>query len=126
MRALLADAILIVHFLFVLFIVGGLAATWLGAWRGWRWVRAMRFRMAHLAAILFVACESLLGVVCPLTEWEDALRGTTHEKSFVARWVHHLMFFAAPEWVFTVIYVGFAVLVVLTLILVPLEKYRRK
>lgn len=119
MRVLLADTILIVHFLFVLFVIGGLALTWIGALCGWRWIRSLRFRIAHLAAIVFVACEALLGIVCPLTEWENVLRGTTHDTSFIARWVHQLMFFAAPEWVFTVLYVAFALTVAATLWFIP-------
>ena len=119
MNSLLADAILLLHFAFVLFVVGGLLLTWLGAWRGWRWIRSLRFRIAHLAAIVFVAGEALLGIVCPLTEWEDALRGTAGDKSFIARWVHQLMFFAAPEWVFTLLYVAFALAVAATLWWVP-------
>ena len=119
MRVFLADAILIVHFLFVLFVIGGLALTWIGAWRGWRWIRSLKFRIAHLAAIVFVAGESLFGMMCPLTEWEDALRGAAGEKSFIARWVHQLMFFSAPEWVFTVLYVAFALLVAATFWYIP-------
>ncbi len=130
MRLLLADAILIIHFLFVLFVVCGLALTWLGAWRGWRWIRSLSFRVAHLAAIVFVACESLLGIVCPLTEWEDALRNTTGSatqgKSFIARWVHYLMFFSAPEWVFTALYVAFALAVAATCWFIPPRRKHQK
>ncbi len=122
MRALAADAILLIHFLFVLFIVGGLALTWIGAWRGWRWVRSYAFRFAHLAAIVFVAYETLIGMACPLTIWEDALRGVANEKSFIARWVHWFMFYSAPEWVFTVLYVGFALIVAATFWFVPPKK----
>ena len=125
MRVFLADAILIVHFLFVLFVIGGLLLTWIGVLRGWRWIRAMRFRLAHMAAIVFVAGESLLGMVCPLTEWEDTLRGTASEKSFIARWVHQLMFFTAPEWVFTVLYVAFALIVAATLWFIPPRRNQR-
>jgi hypothetical protein len=122
MRALLADAILLLHFAIVLFIVGGLPLIWIGAALGWRWVRNLWFRLAHLAAIVFVALESLAGVWCPLTIWEDALRGAANEKSFIARWVHRLMFYQFPEWVFTVAYVLFATLVALTLIFIPPRK----
>jgi hypothetical protein len=111
---LLADAVLVVHFLFVLFVVGGLPLTWLGALAGWRWVRNFRFRAAHLAAIVFVAAEALAGVWCPLTVWEDALRGRHEEKSFVARWLHHWLFYELPGWVFTTAYVLFALAVALT------------
>jgi len=119
MRATAADAILLLHFLFVAFVVGGLAATWLGAALGWRWVRNLRFRVAHLVAILFVAAESIAGIWCPLTVWEDALRGTRENTSFVARWIHRVLFYSFPEWVFTVLYIAFAAAVVLTLWLVP-------
>ena len=116
---LLADLILVIHFLFVLFVVGGLALIWIGAAAGWRWVRDIRFRIAHLAAIGFVAAEALLGMVCPLTEWEDALRGAPTEAGFVARWIHRLLFYSFPEWVFTTAYMLFALAVALTFWLVP-------
>jgi len=114
MQALLADAILIVHFAFVLFVVGGLALTWIGAAFAWQWVRNFWFRVAHLAAIVFVAGEALVGVWCPLTVWEDALRGVHGEKSFVARWIHRLMFYDFPGWIFTAAYVLFAFVVAVT------------
>ena len=111
MHAFLADLILVVHFAFVLFVVGGLALIWIGAAAGWAWVRNFWFRVAHLAAIVFVAGEALIGVWCPLTVWEDALRGVHGEKSFVARWIHRLMFYDFPGWMFTVAYVLFALVV---------------
>jgi hypothetical protein len=117
--ALLADAILAVHFAFVAFVVGGLAAIWVGAAAGWRWVREFRFRVAHLAAILFVAAEALLGVMCPLTVWEDALRGRGSDLGFIARWIRTLMFYELPPWVFTAAYTGFAIVVALTFWLIP-------
>jgi hypothetical protein len=122
LSSLLADVILLIHFAFVLFVVGGLALIWIGAMAGWPWVRNFRFRIAHLAAIVFVALESLAGIWCPLTVWEDALRGAASDKSFIARWVHRLMFFQLPEWVFTVAYVLFAVMVALTMVLIPPRK----
>jgi hypothetical protein len=111
---LLADLILIVHFAFVLFITGGLALIWIGAAAGWRWVRNFGFRLAHLAAICVVAGEALIGMACPLTTWEDALRGRSTDMSFVAHWLHRLLFYSFPEWVFTAAYVLFALLVAAT------------
>jgi hypothetical protein len=117
--ALLADAVLIVHFLFVLFVVAGLLAIWIGAALGWVWVRNLRFRIAHLAAILFVAAESLVGMACPLTLWEDFLRQTgSGGISFMQRWVGRLLFYDLPEWVFTLAYVLFALAVLATFRLV--------
>ena len=110
-NAWLADLVLVVHFAFVAFVVGGLALIWIGAAAGWQWVRNFWFRVAHLAAIAFVAAEAVVGVLCPLTVWEAALRGAQAEKSFIAQWVHRLLFYDFPEWVFTVLHVGFALLV---------------
>jgi len=108
----LADLVLIAHFAFVLFVVGGLALIWIGAAAGWQWVRNLWFRVAHLAAIVFVAGEAIAGVWCPLTLWEAQLRGAQAEKSFVAHWIHRVMFYDFPEWVFTAAYVLFALVVV--------------
>lgn len=119
---LLADLILLVHFLFVLFVVAGLPLVWIGALSGWRWVRHRGFRYAHLAAILFVTAESLAGVWCPLTLWEDALRGMTQEKSFVARWVHALMYYDLPPAYFTAAYMAFAAAVILTWWRIPPQR----
>ncbi len=110
----LADLILVLHFGFVLFVVGGLALVWIGALAGWRWVRNLWFRVAHLAAIMFVAGEALAGIWCPLTVWEAALRGGQAERSFVAHWIHRVMFYDLPEWFFTVAYVLFALAVAST------------
>jgi hypothetical protein len=114
-----ADLILIVHFAFVLFVVGGFALVWIGAAAGWHWVRNRWFRIAHLAAIFLVAAETLLGMVCPLTAWEDALRGAPAEASFIARWLHRVLFYSFPEWVFAIAYVLFALAVAVTFRLVP-------
>lgn len=114
MNTLLADIVLVVHFAFVLFVVGGLALTWIGAAAGWPWVRDFWFRAAHLAAIAFVAGEALLGIWCPLTLWEARLRGGAAEKSFIAEWVHRLLYYDLPEWMFTVAYVLFGLVVALT------------
>lgn len=111
---MLADLVLIVHFAFVLFVVGGALLIWLGIGLGWQWVRKRAFRLAHLAAIGFVALESLLGLACPLTLLEDSLRGSQSATGFVARWLHRWMFYSAPEWLFTAVYIAFALLVALT------------
>jgi len=115
----LADVILIVHFLIAAFIVAGLIVVWLGAALRWRWIKNPWFRYAHLGAIAFVAAEALLGIACPLTVWEDVLRGGMRAESFVARWVQYFLYYRAPEWVFTLAYVTWAAATLATLWLVP-------
>ena len=123
MDPLLADIVLVAHFAFVLFVVGGLLAVWIGAAAGWRWVRHFWFRVAHLAAIAFVAAESLAGMWCPLTVWEAQLRGSETEKSFMAEWVHRLLYYDLPEPVFTAAYLVFGAAVAATWWLVrPLRR----
>lgn len=116
---MLADALLVLHFLVALFITGGLVAVWIGAAARWDWVRNRWFRYLHLGAVVFVAAEALLGVACPLTIWEDLLRGGIRPESFVGRWVHYFLYYRAPEWVFTVAYAAWAMASALTLVLVP-------
>ncbi|MBN9124211.1 MAG: hypothetical protein BGO99_12750 [Nitrosospira sp. 56-18] len=122
---LLADIILIIHFLFVLFIVGSVPAIWIGARLGWRFVRNIRFRLVHLGAILFVSLESLAGMVCPLTLLEDSLRRTPADTSFIQRWLHRILFYDVPEGVLTVLHVMFAILVAVTFKFVPPSRHRR-
>jgi hypothetical protein len=114
--ALLADAILVIHALFVAFVVFGLVLILLGLWLGWSWVRNFWFRAAHLAAIGIVVAQSWLGVLCPLTRWENALRRAAGEAgysgSFVQHWLHRVLFFEAAPWVFTLIYTVFGAAVV--------------
>ena len=114
-----ADVLLVLHFAIVVFIVGGLILTWVGAALDWAWVRNPWFRYLHLGAIAFVALEAIIGMTCPLTEWEDALRGGGSGESFVGRWVRYLLYYRAPEWVFTALYVGWTLLTLVTLRLVP-------
>ena len=114
-----ADILLVVHFLIAALIVGGLILVWLGAAIGWNWVKNPWFRYLHLAAIVFVAAEALLGYACPLTVWEDLLRGGVRPVSFVGRWVYRLLYYQAPEWVFTSLYAAWALATLVTLRLVP-------
>jgi hypothetical protein len=122
---MLADAIVVAHSLIVFFIVGGVPLVYAGVALRWQWVRDWPWRVAHLAAILFVAGESLLGVPCPLTVWEDTLRGQRPGGGFIERWTHRVMFYDAPAWVFTTAYVAFAGLVLVTWIVVPPTRRKR-
>lgn len=111
---MLADLVLFTHFAFVAFVVLGALCIVLGKLLSWHWTGNAFFRIAHLAAILFVAAEALLGIACPLTIWEDMLRGgSTASSGFVARWVRELLYYDFPAWVFTAIYLGFAAFVAL-------------
>lgn len=115
----LADAVLIVHLLFVAFVVGGVAFIWIGAMCGWQVVRNFPFRVLHLAAILFVFAETLIGVACPLTVWEDQLRGRAADSGLVARWLQRILYYDFPGWVFLTLYLVFALAVAASFVLIP-------
>ena len=76
-------------------------------------------------AISLIAAESLLGIACPLTIWEDRLRGQEIATGFIERWIDRLLFYEAPAWVFTLAYVAFAALVLLTWVAVPPTRHAR-
>ena len=119
---LTADLILVLHALFVAFVVCGFTLVWVGFWRSWAWVRDPVFRIAHIVAIGVVVLQAWAGVLCPLTVWENALRArageTGYGDSFIRYWLHELLFYDAPPWVFTAGYSLFAMLVILTWIVV--------
>ena len=114
--SLLADAVLVLHAAVVLFVVAGLVLIVACNRRGRAWGNDLRFRLAHLAAIGIVAAQAWLGQACPLTVLEDWLRAaageTRYAGSFVAHWLHRLLFFDLPGWVFTSAYTLFLLLVV--------------
>ncbi|MGH9380655.1 MAG: DUF2784 domain-containing protein [Thermoanaerobaculia bacterium] len=121
--ALLADLVLALHVLFVAFVVVSLVLILIGGVRGWSWVRNRRFRWLHLAAIGVVVAQAWLGVVCPLTNIEMRLRevsgGTSYKGGFIAYWLGRLLYFDAPDWVFTAAYTAFGVAVASAWLLVP-------
>jgi hypothetical protein len=114
-----ADAILLAHAAFVLFVVLALPAIWIGAACGARFAFNRWFRAVHLAAIAFVVAESLVGMACPLTAWEDALRGETSSEGFIQRWIHAWLYWNAPAWVFATLYAAFGLLVAWTWARIP-------
>ena len=125
-----ADAIVVFHFCYVLFAVGGELIVLLGWLLRWPWIRNLAFRIVHLASVAVVAMEALIGVLCPLTDWEYRLRllaGQTFEEEipFMARLVRRIIFYDFPTWVFTLTYILFALLVAATLLLVPPRKKPR-
>jgi len=119
----LADLVLVTHVAYVLFVVGGQALIVIGWMRGWEWTCCRVFRLLHLVAIGLVMLEVWLGINCPLTILENFLRlqvgAAAYENNFIDDWLRSLIFYAAPEWIFTLIYTAFTVLVILTWLAYP-------
>ena len=86
MYAVLADAVLVLHFAFVLFVaLGGLLVL--------RWPRVA---WAHIPAALWGAAIEFGGWICPLTPLENRLRELagerTFEGDFIARYLMPVMY----------------------------------
>lgn len=114
---LLADTVLLLHVGIVLFIVGTLLLVIAGGLRGWTWVRNPWLRWLHLLAIAVVVLQAWFGALCPLTTLEIWLRrqagDAIYDGAFIAHWLHELLFFEAPVWIFAFIYTLFGMSVLL-------------
>jgi hypothetical protein len=121
-----ADLVTVIHAAFVAFVIVGFVAILVGWAAGWYWVRNFRFRVVHIAMILFVCCEALIGATCPLTVLENMLRSKGGEagysRDFIGYWLDWMIFYQAPPWVFTTVYLTFGALVLLTFWFVPMQR----
>ncbi len=126
---LAADALLSLHIMFVAFVVLGLLFIFTGAALSWAWIRNPIFRIVHLLAIMVVAVQAWLGVVCPLTVIEMNFRtragDVVYNGTFISHWLQELLYYDAPDWIFKVCYTAFGMLVIISWILIrpgPLRK----
>ena len=77
----LADAVLLLHFAFIAFVVlGGLAVL--------RWPR---LAWLHLPAVAWAAWISFVGSICPLTPLENHLRVLGGEPGYSDGFIHHYL-----------------------------------
>jgi len=120
---LAADAVVVLHAAYVLFVFFGLVAVLAGIVRRWHWVRNPWFRGVHLAAIGVVVAEAWCGITCPLTTLEKHLRQqggqAAYAGDFVGRWTHELLFVELPPGALTAAYSLFGLLVLATFVLAP-------
>lgn len=116
---ILADIILALHLLLAALIAAGLLLVPIGGIRQWHWVRNRRLRQAHAGLMLFVALEAILGLTCPLTILEYALRQEDAPRHFLAETMQRLLYWDAPPEAFVLLYVVCALWAVLLWRLVP-------
>ena len=88
---LLADAVLLLHFGFLAFVVGGALLVW-------RWPR---LAWLHLPALAWGGYVVLAGEICPLTPLENALRqaggASGYEGSFIEHYLVPLIYPGAVQ-----------------------------
>ena len=125
-----ANAVLLLHVLFVAFVVFGLMLIYIGRALNWSWVRDPIFRSVHLGAIGVVTAEAWFGVVCPLTSLENTLRdyagGTSYEGTFLSYWLRKILYYQAPDWAFVVCYTAFGVVVLASWFFVRPRSFSRR
>jgi len=113
----LADLILVLHLLFVSFVVLGFALILIGIWAKWAWIRNRLFRTVHMVAIALVVLQAWFGRICILTVWENQLRemagDPNYSQTFIAYWLQKILFYQAEPWIFTTIYTVFGFLVLI-------------
>ncbi|WP_413044102.1 DUF2784 domain-containing protein [Pseudomonas sp. YJ42] len=89
LHRLAADAVLILHLGFIVFVLlGGLLVAW-----------KPRLLWLHLPAVAWGVFVELSGRLCPLTHWENSLRqlagGAGYQTSFVEQYLLPLIY---PAW----------------------------
>jgi hypothetical protein len=75
----LADLVVILHLLFVFFVLLG---GFLVLWKSW-------FAWYHVPAVLWAACIEFFGWICPLTPLENMLRGRGGIAGYHGGFVEH-------------------------------------
>jgi hypothetical protein len=71
---ILPDAIIVLHFLFIVFMLLGFLLTLYSIFFGHKFFDRWLFRSLHLLGIFYVASLSIMGKFCPLTILENELR----------------------------------------------------
>lgn len=79
--ALAANAVLVLHGLFIAFVVGGAALVW-------RWPHLV---WLHLPAVLWAAYVEFSGTICPLTPLENCLRAAAGQQGYAGGFIEHYL-----------------------------------
>lgn len=125
----LAAVVLFFHLGIVLFVVFGLVAIPLGAWRGWRFVRLRWWRLLHLAILAVVALQAALQRACFLTLWQsELLRAAGRSVSrapLIERTIDRILFWPLPLWFFTALYLAVWIYAIALWRIVPPQRKTR-
>lgn len=123
-----ADLIVVVHFIWILFMIIGFMLTLYGFW--WRKFFDMwLLRSIHLLGIVCVAVLGLLRMYCPLTVWENLLREqydptSTYPGSFIVYYIEKLVYPAVNPLLIQISTILITGITILVFIIRPPEKIR--
>jgi hypothetical protein len=112
---IMADILMIIHFLWAAFMVIGLP---LGLY-----LRSPALRWTHFIGMAVTALFAASGRYCPLTVWEEALRwktdpGFTYEGSFLANHLSSILYPQIQPWILRGASVFWVALTILAMTLV--------
>ena len=119
----LADILLLLHFVWVAFVVLSVPLIAIGGILKWHWVRNVWYRRIHLSMMGLVTVEALIGMACPFTVWENLLRESAGEatkgQGFITHYVSRILYYDVDPKIFTIIYVLFLLLIAFLYFKVP-------
>jgi hypothetical protein len=75
------DVLVVVHLLFICFVVGGVFLAW-------RWQRII---WTHIPAVIYGVLIEFIGFTCPLTPLEDYLRRRAGEAGYSGGFINHYL-----------------------------------
>ena len=112
----LADAVLLLHGLFIVFVLIGALGVARWPWLAW----------LHLAAVAWAVYVAAAGRICPLTPIENALRRAAGEAGYDGGFIEHYLLAAIyPDGLTRGVQIGLGV-VVLALNVVPYARWLAK
>ncbi len=125
---IIADIIVVLHFIWIIFMLLGFFLTIYGFFRkeffDW-WL----FRTLHLSGILFVGILTLLRRFCPLTILENLSRakyspGSTYPGSFIVHYIEKLVYPDVNQTLLRLVTVLGALFILVVFIIIPPQKIK--
>lgn len=127
---LLADLIVVIHFVWIIFMLLGFLLTLQAFFYKKAFFDWFRFRIIHLIGIFYISLLSILGNYCPLTILENFLRSRyelnlVYPGSFIIHYLERLVYPAVNPLIIQIPTAFIAVFTILVFIIRPPRKIRK-
>jgi hypothetical protein len=124
-----ADVIIVVHFLYILFMLLGFLLTGYALFFREKFFDWWLFRLLHLLGIFYVVSLSILGKYCPLTILENELRlryevSSVYSGSFIVYYLEKLVYPDVNPLVIQIPTVFLAIFTIVVFIVRPPKKIK--
>jgi hypothetical protein len=98
---LAADAVILIHIAYFVFVVGGFAGIVLGPHAGAKWIYNPWIRLAHVTAVWIVLLEDIFDVPCVLSVMEANLKAQSAAlNGSLDLLLHHTISPQALDWIY--------------------------